>query len=291
MFLSTMQIVILALGFLALAGWLFFFFKGNQYASLFETLPEKEYPLKEIYGVGYAVMETLRYKYKSKKDRKLRQEIDILYGHKYAEFYLRVIYAQKVTLAFTVFVISFIVYGLVGDVAVLLVMWMFAGLAYYYYGTLTKKRILARSDELLRDFAEVISKLALLTNAGMILHEAWEEVAYAGNSVLYQEMQKSVEDMRNGTSELDAYHAFGMRCIIPEIKKFTSTIMQGVTKGNRELSSMLQHQSKEVWEAKQQHTRRQGEKAASKLLIPICIMFVGILVMVLVPIFANLGVA
>ena len=95
--------------------------------------------------------------------------------------------------------------------------------------------------------------------------------------------------MNNGQSEIDAIYGFGNRCIIPEIKKFTSTIIQGLTKGNRELVAMLQEQSKEVWQMKKQLVRREGEKAASKLLIPICIMFLGILIMILVPIFTNLG--
>ena len=53
---------------------------------------------------------------------------------------------------------------------------------------------------------------------------------------------------------------------------------------------MLQSQSKEVWNLRRQNIRRQGEKAASKLMLPIMIMFIGILIMVLIPIFANLGV-
>lgn len=63
-----------------------------------------------------------------------------------------------------------------------------------------------------------------------------------------------------------------------------------MTKGNSELTAMLQEQSKEVWQLKKQLVRREGEKAASKLLIPICVMFVGILIMIIVPIFTNLGV-
>ena len=52
---------------------------------------------------------------------------------------------------------------------------------------------------------------------------------------------------------------------------------------------MLQQQSKEVWAAKKQDIKRQGEKAASKLLIPVLIMFIGILIMILIPIFTNIG--
>ena len=102
-------------------------------------------------------------------------------------------------------------------------------------------------------------------------------------------MQITVNQMNNGVSEADALYSFGSRCVIPEINKFTSTIVQGISKGNSELVAMLQEQSKEVWSLKKQHVRRQGEKAASKLMIPLMIMFVGILIMVIVPIFANLG--
>ena len=104
-------------------------------------------------------------------------------------------------------------------------------------------------------------------------------------------MQNSVNEMNNGIAEVDAIYNFGSRCMIPEVKKFTSTIIQGMTKGSSELVAMLQEQSKEVWQLKKQLVRREGEKASSKLLIPICIMFLGILIMILIPIFTNLGVS
>lgn len=289
--LETLDLVIIGLGAVSLIVWFIFYLMGLKHNAMFDVLEEKEYPFKEIYGLGYAVLELFKYQYKSKGDRKLRQQLDVLYGSKYCEYYLRVIHSQQITLSLTVFVLAFAFYGLTSEVLACLVGLMFAGLAYYYFGTVTAKKILKRSEELLHDFSEVVSKLALLTNAGMILREAWQEVAFGGKGVIYTEMQTAVNDMNNGVSEIDAIYNFGTRCIIPEIKKFTSTIIQGMTKGNSELTSMLQEQSKEVWQLKKQLVRREGEKAASKLLIPICIMFVGILIMILIPIFTNLGVS
>ena len=124
----------------------------------------------------------------------------------------------------------------------------------------------------------------------MILKEAWIKVSETGDGELYQEMRRAVEQMNNGVSEVDAYTEFGTRCTSPEIKKFTSTIVQGLVKGNRELVEMIKQQSREIWDAKRHRVKQEGEKAASKLLIPICIMFVGVLIMIIVPIFANLGV-
>lgn len=284
-----LDFVIFGVGAIILLVWMIFYLAGLKHASLFDVLDEKEFPLKEIYGLGYAVMMLLKYQYRSKHDRKLRKEISVLYGEKYADYYIRVIYSQKVTMALTLLTLAVPLYGLANDVLAMVVMVVFAAVAYYYFGTVTEKKILKRSEEMLSDFSNVVSKLALLTNAGMILREAWVEVAYTGETTIYKEMQKAVDEMNNGVSEVDALFNFGVRCIIPEIKKFTSTIIQGLIKGNSELVYMLQEQSKEVWGAKKQNVRRQGEKAAGKLLIPILIMFVGILVMILIPIFTNLG--
>lgn len=290
MFLTLTDYVIIVLGYIVLLVWLFFFVKGLKYSKLFDVLEEKDYPLKELYGWGYGIMEMIHYTYRSKKDRKLRKEIEILYGEKYADFYIRVAYAQKLSISSVVLVFAFVMYGISASVMGMLLMVGMAGLAYYYFGDATNKKIRERSDEMLSDFSDVVSKLALLTNAGMILKEAWIETAYAGNTNIYKEMQRTVDDMNNGASEIEAYFTFGNRCIIPEIKKFVSTITQGVTKGNAELVMMLQQQSKEVWQMKQAIVRHKAEKAASQLMIPIFLMFIGILIMILVPIFGNLGV-
>ena len=216
--LTLTQMVMIGVEMLLLFIWIFFYIKGYGEAELFQNLEEKEYPLKDIYFVGYAVMTMMGYSYKSKSDRKLRREMEILYGKKYAEYYVRVIYAQKVTISFTLLAMAIPLYLAAGDITAMGIAVMFAAVAYYHFGTVTEKRIFARSEELLGDFSEVVSKLALLTNAGMILKEAWEVVAKTGESTIYTEMQLSVDEMNNGVAEVDAYYRFGVRCMIPEIK-------------------------------------------------------------------------
>lgn len=286
--LSITEIVLILIGLLIILLWEFLYISGRKYKELFDNLEENDYPLKEVYFVGYAAMELIHYGYKSKADRRLRREIEILYGAHYADYYMRVIYAQKVTMALTLLCLAVPIYALSGEMAAALIIVMFAGTAYYYFGTLTAENIKKRSEEMLSEFSEVVSKLALLTNAGMILREAWESVAYTGTGALYEEMKRTVNEMNNGVSEVDAFYEFGVRCVVPEIKKFTSTVVQGLVKGNSELALMMQQQSKELWAQKKQNARRQGELAASKLMIPIMIMFIGILIMVIVPIFTNL---
>ena len=290
MFLSMQDRVILGIGCVFLVIWLIIFMASRSYDDMFDMLDEKEFPLKELYSMGYFIMEKSKYQYKSRRDRKLRQDMEVLYEKKYVEYYLRLTYARAVTYGMLLFVLAFVIYAFSGDVAVLMIMFMFSGVSVYYVMTLAPKKIESRSSQLIGDFSEVVSKLALLTNAGMILREAWELTSKVGEGVFYQEMRIVVMEMENGISEAEAIRRFGIRCMMPEIKKFSATLIQGIQKGNSELSSMLQNQSAEIWNLRKQNVRRQGEKAASKLMIPIFMMFIGIIIMVVVPIFSNLGV-
>lgn len=290
MFLSMQDLVILGIGCVFLVIWLIIFMASRSYDEMFDTLDEKEFPLKELYSMGYFIMEKSKYQYKSRRDRKLRQDMEVLYEKKYVEYYLRLTYARAVTYGMLLFVLAFVIYAFSGDVAVLMIMFLFSGVSVYYVMTLAPKKIESRSSQLIGDFSEVVSKLALLTNAGMILREAWELTSKVGEGVFYQEMRIAVMEMENGISEAEAIRRFGIRCMMPEIKKFSATLIQGIQKGNSELSSMLQNQSAEIWNLRKQNVRRQGEKAASKLMIPIFMMFIGVIIMVVVPIFSNIGI-
>lgn len=287
--ITPLHIAMMLAGAAIYAVWLILYIRGRQFENLFEPLTENDFPLKEIYSVGYAAIDLLHMQFHAKADRQLRKNLELLYGEKYAEYYLYVTRSQQITTALTILCFAVPMYLFTNEIIMFILCVVGAGTCYYYYGTTAAEKIKKRSEEMLSDFSEAVSKLALLVNAGMILKEAWVSVAETGGDTeLYREMRTVVVEMNNGYAEADALYRFGHRCTVPEIKKFTSTVMQGLTKGNNELAIMLTQQSKEIWNLKQQNVRRAGEKASSKLMLPICMIFVGILIMVIVPIFTNL---
>ena len=73
--LSVFQLIMMSVGTLFLLVWLVIFAMSGKYAYLFQTLDEKEYPLKEIYCFGYCLMEKIHYGYRRAGDRKMRQGI------------------------------------------------------------------------------------------------------------------------------------------------------------------------------------------------------------------------
>lgn len=287
--LSILDLIVLACGVILLGVWLWLYCIGKKHEGMFAELPSDTFPVGDTYFVGYALTLKLGLTYKSKTCRKLRKELEVLYEPKYTDYYLRVIYSMRFTMALTVACFAAPLYFLSDSILLFVLTLAGVGAVYYYYGVSTEKLIQARADELLSDFSEVVSKLALLVNSGMIINEAWVKVSGSGERTLYREMRRSVDEMANGKSFADALYTFAQRSLLPEIKKFASTLIQGVAQGNEELAPMLTQQSKEIWDMKKQLVRRKGELANNKLLIPMCLIFIGILIMIMVPIFSNLG--
>ena len=94
--------------------------------------------------------------------------------------------------------------------------------------------------------------------------------------------------MQNGVPEWEAYRNFADRCALKEVRRFASTMIQNLQKGNAEIAFFLRDMSNEMWEEKKHLVKRKGEAANSKLLLPIAMIFIGILIMIMVPAFTNM---
>lgn len=288
-----LNFILLGLTILNSAFFIIILLTSGKYNEYIDALDSKEFQLKEAYGVGFRIADLLKIDYKSKYANDLRKQVSILYGEKYCEFYIRVLFAQKITICWLVFVAVGILSNFAQGTDSLLLFGIglvMVGAVYYYYNTIAESKLKKKSMIYLKEFPNVVSTIALLVNSGMMLREAWSEVAFSDDGELNKQMQKTVEDMNNGVSEADALYSFSIRCSTSEIKKFTSFIVQNLEKGNKDLAFSLKKQSEELWEIKKQRVLQLGDLAASKLLIPIMIMFIGILVIVMGPIMSNMGI-
>ena len=288
----VLNIIFLALSLVIGFSFLFFLLTSGEFQEYITPLDKKEFMMPEIYGVGFKIAKILKLEYKSREAKQTRDNIVILYGERYADYYLRVLYAQKISIVYFVFAIVCGLSALAEGTDKLLLFGLgvvLSGVLYYYFTTQPASKVKKRSIQFLNEFPNAVSTIALLVNSGMILREAWREVSLSDDSELYMEMRKVNEEIDNGTSEIDALYNFANRCVTPEIKKFTSFIVQGLEKGSKDLANALTNQTRELWELKKQNPLRQGELASSKLMIPLMVMFLGILIMIIGPIMTNLG--
>lgn len=257
--------------------------------AMFDPLDSKKYALKAIYPVGFNLLEIIHYSYNTTFDKKRLIQAKIVYGEKYGEYYYRINVIEKISYAVTCIVISPLIGILFGNPILSLFGVFLAGVMYYYGDSKITDIIKVREEEITRDFCDMVSKMALLINAGMITREAWEQISVTGQGTLYDEMRNAVIDMQNGSSEIDAYIGFGNRCGVQLVNKFISMLVQNLSKGNKELVDFLKAETTVCWEEKKHLVKRQGESASSKLMLPMGLIFVGIFVMILVPIVSNIG--
>jgi len=144
-----------------------------------------------------------------------------------------------------------------------------------------------RRISIIKQFPNVVSKLALLVTSGMIMDRAWKETAYSQETELYKEMQKTSRELDNLVSPESAYSNFINRCNTKESAKLASAIMQNLSKGNAEIGKLLKDMAREAWQERRHLAKRDAEKANSKLMIPTMLLFLAILVMLMVPVAMN----
>lgn len=281
----------IGLYFILMGFWVYLLLTGSKkYQAMVEPLDSEKYMLKSLYPAGFRFLELIRYQYDSAWDKKRLAQSKIVFGERFGEYYYRINMAEKVTYALLCVTISPILGPLLKEPLASLFGLVAAGVTFYYADTKITDIIKAREADIGRDFADVVSKMALLINAGMITREAWEEIAHTGEGALYEEMRAAVADINNGMSEVDAYLGFGNRCGVPVVKKFISLLVQNISKGNKELVEFLKAETTICWEEKKHIVRRQGEEASNKMMIPLGMILVGVFVMILVPVMSNMGI-
>lgn len=262
---------------------------SRRYKSMVEPLEYSKNLLKDLYPVGFLILDIIHYKYETSLDQKRRDQAIIVFGKRFGEFYFRVNVAEKVTLLSIGAVITPILGPLLGNLTLCIAGLFFSGVAFYYADSKITDVISQRELSISSDFSDMVSKMALLINAGMITREAWDEISVTGDGVLYEEMKVASLEMQNGVSEIDAYLNFGNRSNVPYVKKFISMLVQNLSKGNQELVTFLRGETSLAWEEKKHVVRRQGEAANNKLMIPLGMIMIGIFIMILVPIVSKIG--
>lgn len=287
--MEAARIMLLVIATILVVLWIVLAVKNTSvYEPVTSSIDPEKYRYPELFCVGFSIMSFLKINTKSKKARKRIKEIAEIQGKKYAEYHFYVISGAKWTYGFTILTFFAVLGALGNSVLAMLFGIVLAGMMMWYLEELMNDQLNERRDELLADMPQMLSKLTLLVNSGMIVREAWSKVAYGGNRELYKEMQAAVQEMHNGVSDLEAYRNFADRCAIKEIRRFSSTMIQNMQKGNAEISYFLKEMADEMWEEKKHLVKRRGEAANSKLLLPIGMIFVGILVMIMVPAFINM---
>lgn len=144
-----------------------------------------------------------------------------------------------------------------------------------------------RQEEIDMGFPNAISKIALLVTAGMNITKAVEETASSDDSLMYRELRLTMREMDQGATIQRAFMRLQCRCSNKYLDKMVTIVTKSYVAGNANLADDLKAINDECWLDKKHNARRMGEKIQNKLFIPTMLMFVGILVVIVVPAMAG----
>ena len=153
-----------------------------------------------------------------------------------------------------------------------------------------EQRTRERERSMQLDYPDIVSRLSLYMSAGMSTRKAWEKIVDnyerregKGTRAAYEEMCRTLREMQSGIPETAAYERYGMRCRLPSYLKLGTLLGQNLRKGNKDLSRLLEEESREAFEDRKALAKKLGEECESKLLLPMLLLLVTILIMVMYP--------
>lgn len=149
---------------------------SSQYDIMIAAIDKKQFFLPEIFFIGFGFMDMFKVNLKTEAGRKKEKKIAEIYGEKYAEYYHNCIVGGQITYALTVAPLGLFIGAMTNDMTFAILVVAAAAALIVYLDIEVSSAVERKHDEILSDYPEILSKLTLLVNAGMVIREAWTKV-------------------------------------------------------------------------------------------------------------------
>lgn len=154
-----------------------------------------------------------------------------------------------------------------------------------------------REEQLALDYPELVSKMILLLGAGLNTRRMFERIAAdycreqkeGGHKkrYAYEEALHTYYEMEGGVSEAEAYENFGERCAVSSYRALSVLLVQNLKKGNSYLLPLLEKEAADAFEDRKRAAKIAGEKASTKLLLPMVMTLGVVLTIIMIPAFVS----
>lgn len=154
-----------------------------------------------------------------------------------------------------------------------------------------------RQKRLHREYSEIVHKLVLYVGAGMTVRGAFQKLAgdYEAkcrdggkSSPAYEEILYTCRELHAGVSEGLSYENFGRRTGLQEYIRLSALLAQNLKRGNSTLLERLRDEAEKSAEERLQQSKKMGEEAGTKLLVPMVLMLAVVMAVIMIPAISNM---
>ena len=130
-----------------------------------------------------------------------------------------------------------------------------------------------RQETIQRSLPDALDMLTVSVEAGLGFDAALSQVARNTQGPIAREFYRVLQEMQIGKSRTDALRGLGERTTVPDLKTFTSAIVQADTLGIP-VANVLREQAKEMRLKRHQRAQEQAQKVTVKIMFPLvfCIL-------------------
>ncbi len=159
-----------------------------------------------------------------------------------------------------------------------------------------RTKLQKRQEQLSIDYPEFVEHFVLLIGSGLDVKGAWNRIIAEYEKrekrrkrhVVYDEMIVTMNEIENGMSEAQAYELFGKRTELLAYMKFCTMIVQNLKKGSSDLLQLLEYEMTDSFHARKENAKAIGEKAGTKLLMPMAVMLLIVFALILYAAFQSM---
>ncbi|MCR4740512.1 MAG: hypothetical protein K5886_09690 [Lachnospiraceae bacterium] len=155
-----------------------------------------------------------------------------------------------------------------------------------------KKKISKRNEQMLADYPLIINRFSLFYSVGMTtrgillkLCRDYEQKRDGGSEkhYIYEELLRTRQLLEEGMGECAAYEDFGKRCQLHKYRQLAGLMEQTVVKGRMDIGNVLREEAEKAFTERKNQARESGEKAGTKLLLPMFMMLFTVIIIIIIP--------
>jgi len=146
-----------------------------------------------------------------------------------------------------------------------------------------------RKRKMKKCYPDIVHKLALYLGAGFSIRGAMHTIAKeCRDGPAYEEILYTCRELDMGTSEPVAYEHLGRRVGLREYIRLSGLLCQNLKKGSNELLQCLQEEAAQARNEQLRQSRKLGEEASTKLLLPMVMILLMVMLMIMMPAFLSM---
>lgn len=217
---------------------------------------------------------------------KLKIILRNLYGDVLLYYNITYFASKKMMYSFYLICINLMIYPIINSLLIFILIFIFIIFINLYFDFEIKRKYTEYKNSIKNDLPNIISRMSLLIQSGITTRESINIVSRFEKEESF--LSKINTMVSNGMSENEAYNLMISRSDDILTRKFLSILMQNLEKGNDNIVDSLELLRRESDEFRRNNIIIKTQEANRKLLIPNIMVFLGIMLMIMVPIILNI---